>query len=208
MVQQAALRQQQQRLLLLRHASKCPVKDGKCKVTPHCAAMKRLWRHISDCKNQQCPVDKCVSSRFVLSHYHRCKDPMCSVCLPVRDVITKSYQRQLAEIRSFAEDQPIQQQAPLLGLQVRFQRKANGVRSVSDAQMVPCFPRLELSAPHFFFQPRYSEADEILRKAIQKYQAIPGWNQADACRLLLDRARSLEPQVRAFNYAIYCVSRC
>lgn len=53
---QAALRQQQQRLLLLRHASKCPAEGEQCKVTPHCQAMKRLWKHIAECKNQQCPV--------------------------------------------------------------------------------------------------------------------------------------------------------
>lgn len=55
-VTQAALRQQQQRLLLLRHASKCPAEGEQCKVTPHCQAMKRLWKHIAECKNQQCPV--------------------------------------------------------------------------------------------------------------------------------------------------------
>lgn len=53
---QAALRQQQQRLLLLRHASKCPAEGEQCKVTPHCQAMKRLWKHIAECKNQQCHV--------------------------------------------------------------------------------------------------------------------------------------------------------
>ncbi|CAM9951327.1 unnamed protein product, partial [Ectocarpus sp. 4 AP-2014] len=81
---QAALRQQQQRLLLLRHASKCPAEGEQCKVTPHCQAMKRLWKHIAECKNQQCPIPHCVSSRFVLSHYHRCKDLKCAVCAPVR----------------------------------------------------------------------------------------------------------------------------
>ncbi|CAN0426264.1 unnamed protein product, partial [Ectocarpus sp. 12 AP-2014] len=85
----------QQRLLLLRHASKCPAEGEQCKVTPHCQAMKRLWKHIAECKNQQCPIPHCVSSRFVLSHYHRCKDLKCAVCAPVREVIAKSHQRQM-----------------------------------------------------------------------------------------------------------------
>ncbi|CAM9318180.1 unnamed protein product [Ectocarpus sp. 8 AP-2014] len=57
--------------------------------------MKRLWKHIAECKNQQCPIPHCVSSRFVLSHYHRCKDLKCAVCAPVREVIAKSHQRQM-----------------------------------------------------------------------------------------------------------------
>ncbi|CAN0302855.1 unnamed protein product, partial [Discosporangium mesarthrocarpum] len=91
----AALRQQQQRLLLLRHASKCPHETDPCNVTPHCRAMKQLWKHIAECKIQTCDVPHCVSSRFVLSHYHRCKKPKCAVCAPVREVIAKSHQRQI-----------------------------------------------------------------------------------------------------------------
>ncbi|CAM9200709.1 unnamed protein product [Chrysoparadoxa australica] len=95
-----ALRQQQQRLLLLRHASKCPAEEGReCHVTPHCASMKKLWKHIAECKNHSCQMAHCVSSRFVLSHYHRCKDAKCAVCAPVREVIWKSHERQQAQGR-------------------------------------------------------------------------------------------------------------
>ena len=82
------LRQQQQRLLLLRHSSKCPAgtpqNPEKCRATPHCAQMKQLWQHIAKCKDQRCATSHCVSSRYVLSHYHRCNDQLCMVCLPVR----------------------------------------------------------------------------------------------------------------------------
>ncbi len=88
------LRHQQQRLLLLRHAAKCPHEDGRCPVTPHCAGMKRLWKHIAECKNQKCQVPHCVSSRYVLSHYHRCKDVRCPVCGPVREAIHRSHEKQ------------------------------------------------------------------------------------------------------------------
>jgi len=84
------VRHKQQRLLLLRHASKCQYESGKCPVTPHCAPMKKLWEHIAHCKNQQCTVQHCMSSRYVLSHYRRCKDPRCPACGPVRETIRKS----------------------------------------------------------------------------------------------------------------------
>jgi len=91
---QQVLRHQQQRLLLLRHAAKCPHEDGRCPVTPHCAGMKRLWKHIAECKDQKCLVPHCVSSRYVLSHYHRCKDVRCPVCGPVREAIHRSHEKQ------------------------------------------------------------------------------------------------------------------
>ena len=83
------IKHKQQRLLLLRHASKCQAEDGRCSVTPYCASMKRLWRHISDCRDQRCPVQHCMSSRYVLSHYRRCRDTRCPACAPVRESIRK-----------------------------------------------------------------------------------------------------------------------
>ena len=83
------LKQQQQRLLLLRHACKCN-NDIDCKVTPHCPSMKVLWKHIMNCKDQECKFSHCLSSRYLLSHYSKCKDDTCPVCGPVRDAIRKS----------------------------------------------------------------------------------------------------------------------
>ena len=103
------LRHQQQRLLLLRHAAKCPREGGQCPVTPHCAGMKRLWKHIAECKNQKCQVPHCVSSRYVLSHYHRCKDVRCPVCGPVREAIHRSHekQKQMSELKkNFQKEKP------------------------------------------------------------------------------------------------------
>ena len=88
------VRHKQQRLLLLRHASKCQYEAGKCPVTPHCASMKTLWEHIAHCKDQQCTVDYCMSSRYVLSHYRRCKDARCPACGPVRETIRKSQEKE------------------------------------------------------------------------------------------------------------------
>ena len=88
------VRHKQQRLLLLRHASRCQYEAGKCPVTPHCASMKELWKHIAHCKDQQCSVQHCMSSRYVLSHYRRCKDPKCPACGPVRETIRKSHEKE------------------------------------------------------------------------------------------------------------------
>lgn len=56
--------------------------------------MKKLWEHIAHCKNQQCTVQHCLSSRYVLSHYRRCKDPNCPACGPVRETIRKSHEKE------------------------------------------------------------------------------------------------------------------
>jgi hypothetical protein len=88
------VRHKQQRLLLLRHASRCQYEAGKCPVTPHCVSMKKLWEHIAHCKNQQCTVPHCMSSRYVLSHYRRCKDARCPACGPVRETIRKSHDKE------------------------------------------------------------------------------------------------------------------
>jgi E1A/CREB-binding protein len=87
------VRHKQQRLLLLRHASRCQY-TSDCPVTPHCASMKKLWEHIAHCKNQQCDVAHCMSSRYVLSHYRRCKDARCPACAPVRETIRKSHEKE------------------------------------------------------------------------------------------------------------------
>lgn len=84
------IRHRQQRLLLLHHSAKCPHEDGRCPVTPHCADMKRLWRHMEGCKDNQCRVSHCFSSRAILSHYRKCKDPACPACGPVRETVKKS----------------------------------------------------------------------------------------------------------------------
>jgi len=87
---QVKIRNKQQRLLLLHHSAKCPQKeDGSCTVTPHCALMKRLWRHIEGCKDNKCQFEHCVSSRYVLTHYRKCREANCQVCGPVRRVVRR-----------------------------------------------------------------------------------------------------------------------
>jgi TAZ zinc finger len=88
------VRHKQQRLLLLRHASKCQYEAGQCPVTPDCVSMKRLWEHIAHCRDQQCTFQHCMSSKYVLSHYRRCKDQRCPACGPVRQTIRQSNEKE------------------------------------------------------------------------------------------------------------------
>jgi E1A/CREB-binding protein len=109
--------QQQQRLLYLRHASRCthpPNSPGCCpQGYAACGPMKALWEHIAGCRDQCCPYPHCVSSRYVLSHYHRCKEEGCPVCAPVRQVVRESRLRHLPV--TVQEQLLLQQQMPPQG---------------------------------------------------------------------------------------------
>jgi len=79
------IRQQQKRLVLLRHASKC--KSGPSCKTKFCPQMVVLWKHMKKCRDKNCKVAHCLSSRCVLNHYRICKGEnrtsSCEVCAPV-----------------------------------------------------------------------------------------------------------------------------
>lgn len=83
--------QQQQRLLLLRHASKCNA--GPQCSTKFCEQMVTLWKHMKTCRNKNCKTSHCLSSRCVLNHYRICKSngrtATCEVCGPVMLKIKK-----------------------------------------------------------------------------------------------------------------------
>lgn len=78
------LYQQQQRILMLQHASRCQLPEGACEQ-PHCWSMQQLWRHVTRCTQSKCPTAHCVSSRYVLSHYAKCSEPTCRMCAPARE---------------------------------------------------------------------------------------------------------------------------
>lgn len=79
------LLQQQQRLIDLRHASKCVHVNKRCPESFLCCQMmKDVWKHIAMCEEERCQFPCCVTSRCVLSHYRHCRDTTCHVCRPVR----------------------------------------------------------------------------------------------------------------------------
>ena len=82
------IRQQQARLLLLRHASKC--KNGPSCNTNFCPQMVELWEHMKTCHDKRCKTAHCLSSRVVLNHFRMCKIKNCEVCSPVKKQIGKT----------------------------------------------------------------------------------------------------------------------
>jgi len=86
------IRQQQQRLMLLRHSKLCDA--GEDCPRKFCSQMVVLWKHLKLCKMKNCPVPHCVSSRCVLSHHHQCKrknhSDSCDICSPLNELIRKS----------------------------------------------------------------------------------------------------------------------
>ena len=77
--------QQQRRLLLLRHTSKCT--SGPSCRTQYCSQMVSVWKHIKKCRDNSCKISHCLSSRCVLNHYRKCKregnTASCAICGPV-----------------------------------------------------------------------------------------------------------------------------
>lgn len=61
----------QMRVLLFRHASKCPNRPGECPVTKGCGTMKILWNHINDCNDDDCQMKHCKSSKQLLKQYSK-----------------------------------------------------------------------------------------------------------------------------------------
>lgn len=84
---------QQQRLLLLRHASKCKVFDGTCLLKERCNDLKDLWKHIFTCKEFECPREFCKSSKLVCRHFSGCKEETCIICSPVKHAIRDEKKR-------------------------------------------------------------------------------------------------------------------
>jgi E1A/CREB-binding protein len=113
--QMERIRHKQQRLLLLRHASKCDAPEGTCEVTQHCTEMKKLWHHISRCQKNDCDVLHCLSSRYVLIHYRKCKDAKCAACAPVRDAIKRGQQDKKRKLE-VPSQQPVPQLSNISGV--------------------------------------------------------------------------------------------
>ncbi|GBG24486.1 Histone acetyltransferase HAC5 [Hondaea fermentalgiana] len=152
------LKQRQQRLLLLRHASRCQNPEGTCKVTELCARMKSLWKHISKCKDPRCPEPHCVSSRYVLSHYHRCVKEDCPVCKPVRIISANQRNQQAAR-----QHEQLQQVAPTGG--------ANPIRRPgTSADAATMQQRSHANMQHASRQQQHHQQQLLLRQQQQQQQ--------------------------------------
>ena len=104
------LKNQQHRLLLMRHSVKCPHgNNGNCPVDVNCWNMKQLLKHINFCNEPKCKVWYCVSSRNMLSHYSKCNDPKCLVCVTMmmRDAVTDEPRCDAVKRRLIEKDEPM-----------------------------------------------------------------------------------------------------
>jgi hypothetical protein len=72
------------RLLLLRHASKC--QNPNC-LFIECEFAKNLWNHILECRVTACKYPLCITSREILSHYRDCGFMKCELCGQVKEMI-------------------------------------------------------------------------------------------------------------------------
>jgi hypothetical protein len=78
-------REQQGRILLMRHLSRCAA--GQEGETAAGRAMKESWKHISDCRSPGCAAPDCLSTRRVVRHYTACLHAACPLCAPVKAAI-------------------------------------------------------------------------------------------------------------------------
>ena len=95
----------QQRLLAVRHASKCRRTPGTCLVVPNCPKIKQLWAPMSKREDKQCQVSRCVSSKYVLSHYLECQDARCAACGPVRQQQQRKTQQEWRQEIQFTQQE-------------------------------------------------------------------------------------------------------
>lgn len=86
---------QQRWILFLRHASRCPAPEGKCQE-PNCPAAQKLLKHMANCNVFQCPYPRCRDTRILLIHHRKCRDPICPVCIPVKNYVQRAKLKALA----------------------------------------------------------------------------------------------------------------
>ena len=85
----AKIEKQRSKLLSLYHATHCKNESGSCPEYSHCQALKRLYKHVTNCrvKGNQCIVPGCGKLRSVWRHSRRCQQAQeCQICsvLPER----------------------------------------------------------------------------------------------------------------------------
>lgn len=138
------IRQQQERLLLLRHASKCRL--GPSCSTKFCSQMVTLWRHMRTCRDKNCRTSHCLSSRCVLNHYRICKSngqtATCEVCGPVMARI-KQLERDDGSTDPLTMSRDSDSSAQQSGMIAQSQGAANDAAQLQQNQQMKLQQRIE-----------------------------------------------------------------
>ncbi|CAN6980265.1 unnamed protein product [Brassica rapa subsp. trilocularis] len=87
---------QQRWVLFLLHARTCKRPGVKCPGR-NCVTVQKLLSHMNSCVEPQCLYPRCRPTKSLISHYVKCKDLWCPVCVPVR-----TYRKQQANERALA----------------------------------------------------------------------------------------------------------
>ncbi|KAF2617592.1 hypothetical protein F2Q68_00042260 [Brassica cretica] len=87
---------QQRWVLFLLHARTCKRPGVKCPGR-NCVTVQKLLSHMNSCVEPQCLYFRCRPTKSLISHYVKCKDLWCLVCVPVR-----TYRKQQANERALA----------------------------------------------------------------------------------------------------------
>lgn len=94
---EGAIREFQNRLVLLHHAANCPYSNmavpKPCRGFPSCSEMVLLLRHVNNCELKECPVPHCVSTRYLLTHSRSCVKDSCIICKPLKESIRRKNER-------------------------------------------------------------------------------------------------------------------
>mmetsp|Transcript_28091 Transcript_28091/g.30693 ORF Transcript_28091/g.30693 Transcript_28091/m.30693 type:complete len:384 (+) Transcript_28091:69-1220(+) len=94
---EGAIREFQNRLVLLHHAANCPFSNGTspqpCRGFPSCFEMVQLLKHVNNCELRECAVPHCVSTRYLLTHSKTCVKEECIICRPLKESIKRKSER-------------------------------------------------------------------------------------------------------------------
>jgi hypothetical protein len=94
----SAIKEFQSRLVLLNHAAICPFSNRlpvpkPCRGYTSCYEMVQLLKHVNSCELRECPIQHCVSTRFLLAHNKGCVKDECIVCKPLKESIKRKNER-------------------------------------------------------------------------------------------------------------------
>lgn len=100
-----AIKEFQQRLVLFHHSSNCDFtnKGVSCRYFTQCAETAKLLGHLKDCSAMDglCPQLHCTTSKYLMHHWQSCCKVPCSICKPLRDVVSRKRERASNIISSF-----------------------------------------------------------------------------------------------------------